>query len=53
MTETGEPIRVLVTEDDDGYRRLSERLLTDAGFVVDAADSGPEALRRIPEQMPE
>ncbi|MCP4662511.1 MAG: response regulator [bacterium] len=53
MTETGEPIRVLVTEDDEGFRRLTERMLTDAGFAVDVAPSATEAVERLRERIPD
>jgi len=35
---------VLVVDDDDGVRRLSERILKQAGYVVVSALSGPAAL---------
>lgn len=53
MPETGEPIRILVAEDDDGFRRLTERMLTDAGFAVDVAPSATEAVERLRERIPE
>ncbi len=53
MPETGEAIRVLVTEDDDGFRRLTERMLTDAGFAVDVAPSAAAAVERLRERVPD
>jgi signal transduction histidine kinase len=36
--------RVLLVDDDDGVRRLTERMLRRAGYDVITASSGPEAL---------
>ncbi len=40
--------RVLVVDDDPGQRSLLETFLTGQGFAVAAADSGAEALKRLP-----
>jgi len=41
---------VLLVEDEDGVRRASRRILTEAGFEVVEASNGPEALDRFTEQ---
>jgi two-component system cell cycle sensor histidine kinase/response regulator CckA len=38
------PMRVLVVDDELGRRTLAERVLRDAGYAVDTASSGAEAL---------
>jgi len=41
--------RILVVEDDEGYRMLLNDALTDAGFAVLLAKSGEEALEKVKE----
>jgi two-component system, cell cycle sensor histidine kinase and response regulator CckA len=38
------PIRVLVVDDEPAVRRFAERVLSSAGYVVETASNGPEAL---------
>jgi urea transport system substrate-binding protein len=44
---------VLVTEDDEDLRMLVSMLLEGAGFVVQTAKHGEEALQRVEEHMPD
>jgi two-component system cell cycle sensor histidine kinase/response regulator CckA len=41
------PTRVLIVEDEPSLRTIAERVLRDAGYAVDTASSGAEALRII------
>ena len=45
-TATDAPPRVLLVEDSPSVRQVETFLLQDAGFVVDAAEAGNEALER-------
>ncbi len=42
-----EPVRLLLVDDEPGIRELYARLLTRAGFRVNVAATGPEALERL------
>jgi CheY-like chemotaxis protein len=42
-------VRVLVVDDSKVIRRYVHTGLTKKGWVVETADSGPEALARIPD----
>jgi two-component system cell cycle sensor histidine kinase/response regulator CckA len=44
---------ILLVEDDAGVRRLTQRILLDAGYKVVAARSGREALSIMKEQRPD
>ncbi len=44
--------KVLVVDDDDSLRRVTEYRLTDAGYAVRAAASGEEALEEIRREPP-
>jgi two-component system cell cycle sensor histidine kinase/response regulator CckA len=39
--------RVLVVDDDDAVRGFVKRILDEAGYLVDASATGPDALTRI------
>ncbi len=45
--------RILVVEDDDDLRRLFRAVLTMAGYVVDEAPDGLDALRSIENNPPD
>ena len=45
--------RVLVVEDDEATRRVVQRTLKQAGFVVDEAGNGAEALKRVAAARPD
>ena len=40
----GERARILVVDDDEGIRRTLSAILEDEGYVVDAVESGREAI---------
>jgi len=44
MTPNDEPARILVVDDDEGIRRTLSTILEDEGYVVDAMESGREAI---------
>ena len=44
QTEVGNPIRILLTEDDPNAQRIVPRLLKNYGYLVDVAGDGREAL---------
>jgi DNA-binding response OmpR family regulator len=44
---------VLVVEDDSALRELIESRLTESGFAVRTAATGPEGLARVSEQVPD
>jgi CheY-like chemotaxis protein len=41
------PTRVLVVDDESGLRTMAEGILRDAGYAVDTASSGAEALEIV------
>lgn len=45
--------RILVVEDDDAIRRLAHDLLSDEGYEVYTADSGPEGLDTLDATQPD
>ena len=45
--------RLLVVEDDEATRRVVQRTLKQAGFVVDEAGNGAEALKRVAAARPD
>lgn len=48
MTERdGIPVRVLVVDDEESVRTFAVRVLRDAGYAVDAASDGHDALRMV------
>jgi putative two-component system response regulator len=47
------PTTVLVVDDDDGARRLFERLLTRQGYIVETAPDGPSALAAVLDSPPD
>ena len=49
----GEPPRVLVVDDDFATRHLLAKLLEPAGYEVDAAASGMEAIKRLKAEPPD
>ncbi|NGO69196.1 response regulator transcription factor [Streptomyces boncukensis] len=53
MEERAEPGRVLVVEDDPTVAEVVAGYLGRAGYTVDRADTGPEALERVAAQWPD
>jgi signal transduction histidine kinase/CheY-like chemotaxis protein len=49
----GSELTALVVDDDPASRELMARLLEDVGAVVHTAESGADALRRLPEAHPD
>ena len=49
----GEPGKVLVVDDEESVRNLLKRILVEAGYSVDTAANGKEALDKMPQLMPE
>jgi len=47
---TGEPLRILVVEDDSPIAQMIASILTDEGHKVDIADNGRLALEKIEKQ---
>src|SRR5512136_2532319 len=45
--------RVLVVDDEEDIRLLYKEELTDAGYQVDLAADGPEALRKVEQARPD
>jgi CheY-like chemotaxis protein len=45
--------RILVVDDEEAIRLLYKEELTDAGYQVDLAVDGPDALRRIEKSRPD
>lgn len=45
MESAGRPATILLVDDDEGLRRLVQRLLTQQGFLVIEAADGAEALQ--------
>ncbi|MEO8800724.1 MAG: sigma-54 dependent transcriptional regulator [Polyangiaceae bacterium] len=50
---SGEPVRVLVVDDEAGLRRSLERVLASRGFLVETAEDGEQALEAVREREPE
>ncbi|HEX7666564.1 MAG TPA: sigma-54 dependent transcriptional regulator [Polyangiaceae bacterium] len=50
---SGEPVRVLVVDDEAGLRRSLERVLASRGFLVETAEDGEQALAAVTEREPE
>jgi len=50
---SGEPVRVLVVDDEAGLRRSLERVLVSRGFVVDVAEDGEQAIAAVRAHEPE
>ncbi len=53
MSDTKRASRVLVVDDDEDVRRLVVLLLRDAGYAVECAGDGAEALTKIRQNSPE
>ncbi len=52
--KTGQPIRILIVEDEKITAKALEHSLTDAGYrVTDIVPSGEEAIRRATSQRPD
>ena len=49
----GEPARILVVDDDFATRHLLAKLLEPAGYRIDAAASGMEAIKRLKAEPPD
>lgn len=49
----GDPVRVLVVDDEAGLRRSLERVLSSRGFLVDVAEDGEQAIAAVREREPE
>jgi DNA-binding NtrC family response regulator len=47
MTETPEPIRLLLVDDEIGYLEVLSKRLTRRGYKVTTASSGTEAIRAL------
>ena len=47
MTGPLRPTRILVVDDESTLRTFAERVLTHAGYAVDTASGGPEALKIV------
>jgi DNA-binding response OmpR family regulator len=47
------PARLLVVEDDDALRSLLARRFEDAGYTVETAATGPDALRAVASAVPD
>lgn len=47
------PARLLVVEDDDALRDILARRFEDAGYVVETAASGPDALAAVARALPD
>jgi len=46
-SDRAQPTRVLIVDDEAPIRALAERVLTDAGYAIDLASGGSEALRIV------
>lgn len=44
--------RILIVEDDEAIQRMEERILSSAGYEVETASSGDEALERLQRTEP-
>ena len=53
MAETTTPKRILVVDDEEDVQILIRRILSDAGYAVDSASDGQEALEKIDERRPD
>lgn len=53
MAETATRKRILVVDDEEDVQILVNRILTDAGYSVDSASDGQQALERIDERRPD
>lgn len=53
MTDTKPPNHVLLVDDNEDIRRLVALLLRDAGYAVECAEDGAEALARIQQGSPD
>ena len=47
------PRRILVVDDSGVVRRIARRMLEEAGFLVDEAGDGHDALRQLHEALPD
>ena len=45
--------RILIIDDDPGFRLITHSVLSTAGFIVDEADCGAEGLEKVNEQLPD
>ena len=47
----GEPARILIVDDDESIREVLTSILTDEGYIVDAVDTGEEAIKATHEKF--
>ncbi|HJS58670.1 MAG TPA: response regulator [Vicinamibacteria bacterium] len=53
MSEVAEPKRILVVDDEEDVQILVSRILRDAGYEVDRASDGKQAIDRLDASMPD